>query len=136
MEIFLRKSVSGVREGKMDTKTNLQELKEKVRRFCEERDWDQYHNAKELAIGIITESSELLEHFRFKSEKEIENMFNSKEKRESISEELVDVLYFILRLAQKYNIDLTTEFNKKLEKNYKKYPIDKIKGSNKKYTEL
>ncbi|MBI2667724.1 nucleotide pyrophosphohydrolase [Candidatus Woesearchaeota archaeon] len=120
----------------MDNKTNLQELKEKVKKFCEERDWDQFHNPKDLAIGIITESSELLEHFRFKSEEEIEKMFNSKEKRESISEELVDVLYFILRLAQKYNMDLTTEFNKKLEKNYKKYPIDKIKESNKKYTEI
>ncbi|MBS3157491.1 nucleotide pyrophosphohydrolase [Candidatus Woesearchaeota archaeon] len=119
----------------MDKKTNLHELKEKIKKFCEERDWDQYHNAKELSIGIITEASELLEHFRFKSEKEIEEMFKN-EKREQISEELIDTLYFILRFAQKYNIDLTIELNKKMEKNHKKYPIDKIKGSNKKYTEI
>ena len=61
----------------MDHETNIQALKEKVKLFCEERDWDQYHNAKDLAIGIITESSELLEHFRFKSEKEIEEQTKS-----------------------------------------------------------
>lgn len=120
----------------MDSKTNIQELKEKVKKFCEDRDWDQYHNPKDLAIGIITESSELLDIFRFKSEKEIEEMFHIKEKREKISEEMADVFYFLLRLAQKYNIDLSNELNKKLEQNHKKYPIEKAKGSNKKYNEL
>jgi len=119
----------------MDDKTTVNELKEKIRKFCEDRDWDQYHDAKNLAIGIITEASELLEHFRFKSEKEIEEMFKHKGKRENISEEVVDVLYFVLRLAQRYNIDLTTELNKKLEKNEKRYNVEKFKGSNKKYTE-
>ena len=60
----------------MDDKTTIQDLKEKVKKFCEDRDWDKYHNAKDLAIGIITESSELLEKFRFKSEKEIEKLVN------------------------------------------------------------
>ena len=120
----------------MDHETNIQELKEKIKKFCEDRDWDQFHNAKDLAIGIITESSELLEHFRFKSEKEIEEMFNSPEKRKNISEETADILYFLLRLAQKYNIDLTSEVFKKMEKNEKKYPIEKAKGSNKKYNEF
>jgi NTP pyrophosphatase (non-canonical NTP hydrolase) len=120
----------------MDNKTTVNELKEKVKKFCEERDWDQYHDAKNLAIGIITEASELLEFFRFKSEKEIEEIFADVVKKEEISEEIVDVLYFILRLAQRYNIDLTTELNKKLEKNEKRYAVEKVKGSNKKYTEL
>jgi len=119
----------------MDTSTSIQELKDKIQKFCEDRDWDQYHGAKELAIGITTESSELLDHFRFKSEEEIEKMFKT-EKREEIVEELADTLYFILRFAQRYNIDLTTEIIKKEEKNSKKYPIEKSKGSNKKYTEL
>ncbi len=52
----------------MDTKTNFQDIKERIKKFCEERDWDQYHNAKDLAIGIITECSELLKHFSIKSE--------------------------------------------------------------------
>ena len=62
-------------------------------------------------------------------------MFKNKDKRENISEEAADVLYFVLRLAQKYDIDLTAELNKKLEKNEKRYNVEKFKGSNKKYTE-
>ncbi len=120
----------------MDNKTTVNKLKEKIKKFCEDRDWNQYHDAKNLAIGIITEASELLEHFRFKSEKEVEEMFGNAEKKEDISEEMADILYFILRLAQRYNIDLTTELNKKLEKNEKRYAIEKVRGLNKKYTEL
>ena len=120
----------------MDGTTNIEQLKELVKTFCEERDWDQYHNAKDLAIGIITESSELLEHFRFKSGKEVEELFEQKRKKEEISEELADILFFILRLAEKYKIDLSQELQKKLEKNSEKYPIEKSKGLNKKYNEL
>lgn len=123
-------------ENRMDHKTNLQELKDKIKKFCEDREWDQYHYAKDLAIGIITESSELLEHFRFKSEKEVEEMFKNSEKKGHIGEEMADVLYFLLRLAQRYNIDLVTELNKKMDKNEKRYPLDKAKGSNKKYNEF
>jgi len=119
----------------MDRKTNIHDLKEKIKLFCEERDWDQYHNAKELAIGVVTEASELLQHFRFKSGKEIEEMFKNESKREEITEEMADTLYFLVRLAQKYDIDLVTEFNKKMVKNEKRYPVEKAKGSNKKYTE-
>lgn len=120
----------------MDNTTNIDELKEKIKNFCEQRDWDQYHNAKELAIGIVTEASELLDHFRFKSYEEIDQMFLKEDKRQLISEELVDVFYFVLRLAQRYNIDLAEELDKKLIKNNNKYPIEKSKGSNKKYTEF
>ncbi len=119
----------------MDDKTNVAQLKEMVKVFCEERNWDQYHNAKDLAIGIITEASELLEHFRFKSEREVNDLFKEKQKKAEISEELADVFFFVLRLAEKYQIDLTNELRKKLEKNMQKYPIEKAKGSNKKYTE-
>lgn len=119
----------------MDDEINVKLLKEKVKDFCEERDWDQYHNAKDLAIGIITEASELLEHFRFKSESEVDDLFKNKQKKEEISEELADVFFFVLRLAEKYQIDLSDELQKKLEKNTVKYPIENAKGSNKKYTE-
>ena len=120
----------------MDSEATLGDLKKLVKKFCDDRDWDQYHNAKDLAIGIITESSELLEHFRFKSEKEIEEMFKDEKKKGEISEETADVFYFLLRLAQKYDIDLSSELNKKIARNGKKYPIEKSRGSNKKYTEL
>jgi NTP pyrophosphatase (non-canonical NTP hydrolase) len=120
----------------MDYETNINELKEMVKKFCEDRDWNQYHNAKELAIAIITEASELLEHFRFKSEKEVDEMFNDFNKREEITEEMADILYFLIRLAQRYDVDLSTELNNKIIKNEKKYPLEKAKGSNKKYTEF
>ena len=119
----------------MDEKTTVSELKEIVKSFCEKRDWGKFHNAKELTIGIVTESSELLQHFRFKSYKQVDKMFDESNLRNEISEEISDILFFILRLSQKYNIDLATEFNKKMIKNKKKYPIQKVKGSNKRHSE-
>ncbi len=119
----------------MDTTTTIEELKEKIRIFCELRDWDQYHNAKELAVGIVTEASELLEHFRFKSEDQVDAMFQDKSKRQELTEEIADIFYFLIRLAQRYNIDLSTELENKMKKNGERYPIEKVKGSNKKYSE-
>lgn len=119
----------------MDSKTNIQELKDKVQKFCEDRDWDQFHGAKDLAIGISTEASELLEHFRFKTEKEIEEMLTDPDKKNKIGEEMADVLIFLTRMAQKYDFNLAEDFDKKLAKSGNQYPIEKAKGSNKKYTE-
>lgn len=107
-----------------------------MKKFSDDRDWDQYHNAKDLAIGIVTEGSELLEKFRFKSKSEVEALLKSAASRKQIGEELSDTLYFVLRLAQKYDIDLSTELRKKVKRNEFRYPIEKAKGSNKKYDEL
>ena len=119
-----------------DTVTRIAELKQMVRRFSEERDWDQFHNAKDLTIGIVTEASELLETFRFKSEQEVEDMFKDDTQAKSIRDELADIFYFALRLAQKYDIDVSKSLAQKISDNAKKYPVEKAKGSNKKYTEL
>jgi NTP pyrophosphatase (non-canonical NTP hydrolase) len=119
----------------IDDETSIRELKEKVRKFCDERDWDQFHGAKELAIALVIESAELLEHFRYKSDKEIDAVLNSPEKKEKVCEEMADIFGMLLRLAQRYDIDLATELDKKLAKNEKKYPVEKAKGCNKKYTE-
>ena len=118
-----------------DENTTIYELKELVRKFCEERDWDQFHNPKDLAIGISTEANELLQIFRFKKEEDIKNMLSNPKKRECIGEEIADVFYFVLRFAQMNNFDLSKEINDKLIKNGKNYPIEKSKGSNKKYNE-
>ena len=120
----------------MDSETNIQELKEKIKKFCEDRDWDQYHNAKDLAIGIVTEAGELLEEFRFKSNEQVDEILKNPAKRKGISEEVADILYFVLRLSERYDIDLVTSLNEKMGKNEKKYPVEKSKGLNKKYTEL
>jgi len=118
-----------------DKDNNVNDLKEKVKSFCEDRDWDQFHNPKDLAIGIITEASELLEYFRFKSEKEVGEILNS-DKRKEITEELADIMFFVLRFAQRYDVDLSKEIEEKIKKSAVKYPIEKAKGSNKKYTEF
>jgi len=119
----------------MDDETRISDLKDKVKKFCEARDWDQFHNAKDLAIGLVTESSELLQHFRFKSDDQIDEMFQNRLRRSEISEEIADILYFLVRLSQMYDIDLSSELYNKLQKNEEKYPVEKSKGSNKKYNE-
>lgn len=120
----------------MDSKTTIEDIKDRIKKHCTERDWDQFHNAKDLAIGISTEASELLEHFRWKNEAEVKALFSDAQKKGEISEEMADVLYFLARLAERYNIDLSEEFFKKMEKNEKRYPANKFKGSNKKYNEI
>jgi len=119
-----------------DKERKIHELKELIKEFCEERDWDQFHGAKELAVALIIESAELLEHFRWKNPEEVEKMLSDEKKREEIGDEMADVLYFLIRIAQKYNIDLTDALEKKMKKNDEKYPIEKARGSNKKYDEL
>lgn len=109
---------------------------DKVRMFCEDRDWDQFHNPKDLAIGISTEANELLDIFRFKSEEQMKLLFQDIKVREHIEEEVADTLFFLLRFAQMNNLDLSQCIQDKLEKNDKKYPVEKIKGKNLKYTEL
>jgi NTP pyrophosphatase (non-canonical NTP hydrolase) len=113
---------------------DIEELENRVEDFCELRDWDQYHNPKDLAIGVSTEASELLEHFRFKSPQEAEELLNTTEEREEIEEEMADVLFFLLRMAGKYDIDLVEVFERKMAKNSERYPVEKAKGSNEKYT--
>lgn len=120
----------------MDDQTSIQHLKDEIQQFCEERDWDQFHDAKELAIAISTEANELLTHFRFKNKEDLDHFFTDEEKREKVTDEMIDVLFPLLRLAQLYNVDMATEFKRKMNKNREKYPIEKAKGQNKKYTEL
>ena len=119
-----------------DNVARVADLKQMVKKFSEERDWDQFHNAKDLAIGIVTEASELLETFRFKSEKEVESMFENDSTAKNIRDELADIFYFALRLAQKYNIDVSKSLDEKIKDNARRYPVETAKGSNKKYTEL
>jgi NTP pyrophosphatase (non-canonical NTP hydrolase) len=113
----------------------IKELTELVKSFCEERDWDQFHNPKDLAIGISTEANELLDIFRFKSEKDMQQLFIDKDKREHIEEEIADVLFFVLRFAQMNHIDLQSALEMKINKNALKYSVESSKGSNRKYNE-
>jgi NTP pyrophosphatase (non-canonical NTP hydrolase) len=114
----------------MDKKVTLVELKKRVQQFCEERVWDQYHNPKDLAIGVITEASELLEHFRFLTDEQSVRLISDPQKRQEIEEEIADVLFFILRFAQRFDIDLDDSLKKKIEKNAEMYPVEEWKGRN------
>lgn len=120
----------------MENKVTLEELITKVKSFCEEREWDQFHNPKDLAIGISTEANELLDIFRFKSIEQMQAMLGNTETKRHIEEELADVFFFVLRFAQMNNLDLVQCLDNKLVKNAIKYPVDKAKGSNLKYTEM
>jgi NTP pyrophosphatase (non-canonical NTP hydrolase) len=119
-----------------DNERKIHELKDKIKEFCDARDWDQFHNAKELAIALSIEASELLEIFRWKTPEEVQALFKNEKKKEDIEDEMADILYFLVRIAQRYDLDLSEALDRKMEKNEKKYPVDKAKGSNKKYNEF
>jgi NTP pyrophosphatase (non-canonical NTP hydrolase) len=118
-----------------DDKTTVKELKQLIQKFNKDRDWDQFHNAKDLGIAIATEAAELLEHFIYKSGAELEDLFKG-EKREEVDDEIADVLWATLMFAERYDIDISNALKKKIDKTALKYPINKARGSNKKYTEL
>lgn len=119
----------------MDLYTTLDNLKPVVKTFCDARDWDQFHSAKDLAIGISTEANELLDLFRFKTDAEINTKLAEPLFRKKVENELADIFFFLIRFAQKNKIDLTTAFTAKMALNAQKYPVDKFKGSNKKHNE-
>ena len=108
--------------------SDINQILGELRRFNEERDWDQFHNGKDLAIAISLEASELLECFLWKSPEEA--------KPEIIREELADVLSYAFQMADKYNLDIKEIMLDKLRKNAEKYPADKARGTAKKYNEL
>lgn len=112
--------------------SDIDMLSEMVRQFCDDRDWGQFHTPKELAIGMTTEASELLELFRFQSMDQMHAMLTEPATREEIGDELADQLFFLLRFANLYDFDLATELKRKLSKNEQKYPISIFRGSNKK----
>jgi NTP pyrophosphatase (non-canonical NTP hydrolase) len=113
----------------------FESLNTEVREFCEKREWGQYHTPKELAIGLSTESNELLELFRFKGRTEQSELMAEAGKREDVEDELADILFFLLRYADLYDIDLEAALERKLEKNRQRYPVDEYRGSNKRYDE-
>ena len=104
-----------------------QETLNRIRKFTEDRDWDQFHSPSNLAKSIVIEAAELLECFQWDNEKFDE---------EHVKEELADVMVYCQNLADKLGLDPDEIINKKMDKNEAKYPVEKAKGRNKKYTEL
>jgi NTP pyrophosphatase (non-canonical NTP hydrolase) len=113
---------------------DIEKLKEMVVKFRDDRDWKQFHNPKDCAISLALEAGEVLEHFQWKSKEEVEAYL--KTHKDEVGEEIADVLYWVLLMSNDLDIDIADAFVKKLEKNGKKYPVDKSKGNHTKYTEL
>jgi len=111
-------------------------LREEVREFITARDWDQFHPPKDLVIGLITEASELLALFRFRSEAEVETLLADEAFSESVRHELADCLYFILAISNKLDIDLVQALRDKMVLSASRYPIHLAAGRNVKYTDL
>ncbi|MFA6197599.1 MAG: nucleotide pyrophosphohydrolase [Patescibacteria group bacterium] len=114
--------------------TDFDELTDIINNHRDARDWRQFHKPKDLALSLVLEAAEVLEHFQWKNDEEVKELMEKK--KENLGEELADVLYWILTLAHDAGIDLKQAFLRKMEINEKKYPVDKAKGSHKKYTEL
>lgn len=107
------------------------ELNKRIRQFCEQREWSQFHDPKNLAISLQLEASEVLELFQWTKNNQVKP-----NKENEVADELADVFYWLIMLANHYNIDLVSALSSKMNKNEKKYPIEKARGSSDKYTEL
>ncbi len=116
------------------TPAPIQEIIEALRRFAAERDWDQFHSPKNLSIALSVEAGELLERFQWITEEQSRSL--SGDELQGVSEEMADVFLFLLRLADKLDVDLLNASLLKLELNAKKYPIDKSRGKSTKYNKF
>jgi dCTP diphosphatase len=114
--------------------TNLEDLRDQLRKFAAERDWDQFHSPKNLAMSVSVEAGELLEVFQWLTEEQSRAL--SPEAKAAASEEIADVLLYLVRLGDQLGIDLVAAAQRKLARNAQKYPVEKSRGNNKKYTEL
>jgi len=112
---------------------DLNILKQRLRDFAEARDWDQFHSPKNLSMALNVEAAELLEHFQWLTEEQSQNI--SGKTFEQVEAEMADIFIYLVRLSDKFNIDLLKAADKKLKHNEEKYPADKVRGSAKKYTE-
>lgn len=113
---------------------SLEALRNALRQFASDRDWNQFHSPKNLAIALNVEAGELLEHFQWMSE--AESIALDPEQQAKVREETADVLLYLIRLADKLGIDLLAAASEKIALNAEKYPVEKARGSSKKYTDL
>ena len=109
-------------------------LRDRLRAFAAERDWDQFHSPKNLAAALSVEAAELLEHFQWLKDDRSADLDDAK--RAAVAEEIADVLLYLVRLADKLDIDVADAADRKIAANAAKYPADKARGSMRKYTEL
>jgi dCTP diphosphatase len=118
----------------MDEQTTIRALKDLVRAFSQERDWEQFHHPKDLGVALACEVGEVLEHFRYQSNEAIAERLERGETRRELAHELADCLWILLRLADVCQIDLASSLREKVELAAAKYPIEQSYGRPDKYT--
>lgn len=106
-------------------------LLERIKKFSVDRDWSQFHDPKNLAISLQLEAAEVLELFQWTKDNQVKEGKGSE-----LPDELADVFYWLIMLANHYDIDLVEALERKMDKNEEKYPVDKAKGKADKYTDL
>ena len=114
--------------------TDLESLRDQLRTFAAERDWDQFHSPKNLAAALAVEAAELLEHFQWLTEAQSQQL--PAEALNEVRAEVADVLLYLIRISDKLGIDLIAAANAKIVLNAEKYPVEKARGSSRKYTAL
>jgi len=119
-----------------DSETTLSELKSRILEFAREREWEQFHSPKNLAMAMAAESGELLEHFLWMGSEESRACVDDPKRLEQIRQELADIFIFGLELANMTGIDVAKAIESKIAINARKYPVEKARGRSAKYTEL
>ena len=112
----------------------IHEITEKIMQFRDARDWKQFHNHKDVALSLVLEAGEVLEHFQWKSAAEVER--HGKEHKDELADELADVAWYVFELARDLDIDLGQAIASKMKKNAEKYPVEKCRGRHTKYNKL
>ena len=112
---------------------DLEELKQRLRVFVAERDWDQFHSPKNLVMALSVEAAELVEVFQWLTE--VESVTLDADRRRRAAEEMADVLWYLVRIADRLDIDLLQAAGEKLERNAAKYPVERVRGQARKYDE-
>lgn len=112
---------------------NLEDLRLRLQEFARERDWEQFHTPKNLAMALIVEAGELVEHFQWLTAAQSTQLPPATQAK--VEEELADVLLYLVRLADRLGVDLAAAARAKIIRNAEKYPADKVRASAKKYTE-
>ncbi len=111
----------------------LEKIKAQLQKFADDRDWDQFHSPKNLSMALSVEASELVECFQWLTEEQSQNL--SPAQLSAAIDEIADVQIYLLRIATKLNVNMLDAVNQKIKKNALKYPVDKVRGSSKKYNQ-
>ena len=111
-----------------DTETTVAELREMVRRFVDERDWNQFHSPKNLSMSLAIEAAELMEHFQWITTDASREIDDQPERLAAVADELADVLCYAFAIANELNLDIARAMRDKMAKNIAKYPADEYRG--------